>query len=203
MPSKATVETSQIVSVPVPAKPKVRLATTSKGVPRSRATELGVEREVTELSTRSVAIHQSKAASSADLEPIREPIRPTSTPKAIGKVLPKPPVKAAPVAAEASTTSKSPPSKAIPVQLSRPDPVLLPDRVLAYERSQGRAGDIFEELRSYRNFSGLLLGSGVERKFSLFLEYHQVLDRGVAESASWWHKIPKDNVALDLCIEPH
>ena len=45
VPSKATVETSQIVSVPVPAKPKVGPATTSKGVPRSRATELGVERE--------------------------------------------------------------------------------------------------------------------------------------------------------------
>ena len=203
VPSKATVETSQIVSVPVPAKPKVRLATTSKGVPQSRATELGVEREVTELSARSVAIHQSKAASSGDLEPIREVIRPTevlrptSTPKAIAKVLPKPPPKAAPTAAaEASTTSKSPPPKATPVQLLRPNPFLLPDGVLAYERSQGRAGDSFEELRSYWDFNGLLPGSGVERKFILFPDYHQVLDRGVAESASWMHKIPRDNVVF-------
>ena len=55
VPSKATVETSQVVLLPVQAKPKVRLATTSKGVPQSRATDLGNEREVTDL--------QSKAAS--------------------------------------------------------------------------------------------------------------------------------------------
>ena len=139
-----------------------------------------MRREVTELSTQSVTIHQSKAASPADLEPIREVIRPTSTPKAIAKVLPRPPVKAASSAAEASKSA--PPARAPPV--------------LAYERSQGRAGDKIEELRSYRNFNGLLPGSGVERKFILFLDYHQVLDRGAAESASWSRKIPRDNVAF-------
>ena len=82
--------------------------------------------------------------------------------------------------------------KAAPEQLLRPNPFLLPDGVLAYERS----GDSFKELRSYRNFNGLLPESGVERKFILFLDYHQVLDRGVSESASWSHKIPGDNVSF-------
>ena len=110
----------------------------------------------------------------------------------LGKVLPSPPPKEPPFVSPASTTSsKSLPVKAAPEQLLRPNPFLLPDGVLAYERS----GDSFEELRSYRNFNGLLPESGVERKFILFLDYHQVLiDRGVSESASWSHKIPGDNV---------
>ncbi|CAK9038019.1 unnamed protein product [Durusdinium trenchii] len=73
-------------------------------------------------------------------------------------------------------------SLALRARTERPDPVLLPDRVLAYERSQGRAGDIFEELRSYRNFNGLLPGSGVERKFILFLEYHQVIEEDLIQA---------------------
>ena len=173
------------------AKPKVRLATTSKGVPQSRATDLGDEREGTDL--------QSEAASSENLEPVRESIRPTavirpsSTPKSLAKVLPKPPPKEPPFVSPASTTSsKSLPVKAAPKQLLRPNPFVLPDGVLAYERS----GDSFEELRSYRNFNGLLPDSGIERKFILFLDYHLVLDRGVSESASWSHKIPGDNVSF-------
>ena len=191
VPVKAAVEASQIVSLPVQAKPKVRLATSSKGVPQRRTTDLGDEREGTDL--------QTEAASSENLEPVRESIRPSavirpsSTPKSLAKVLPKPPPKDPPVVSPASTTSsKSLPVKAAPEQLLRPNPFLLPDGVLAYERS----GKSFEELRSYRNFNGLLPESGIERKFILFLDYHQVLDRGVSESASWSHKIPGDNVSF-------
>ena len=81
VPVKAAVETSLIVSLPVQAKPKVKLATTSKGVPQRRTTDLGDEREGTEL--------QSEAASSENLEPVRESIRPSavirpsSTPKSL------------------------------------------------------------------------------------------------------------------------
>ena len=213
VPVKAAVEASQVVSLPVQAKPKVRLATSSKGVPQRRTTDLGDESEGTDL--------QTEAASSENLEPVRESIRPSavirpsSIPKSLAKVLPSPPPKEPPFVSPASTTSsKSLPVKAAPEQLLRPNPFLLPDGVLAYERS----GDSFEELRSYRNFNGLLPESGIERKFILFLDYHQVLDRvgivvaqdprrqrefleaceAVSRACFW-----EQGFSVDLCIEPH